>query len=110
MHKIANEADVASVLAQPLAVLYKHSPSCPLSGLAYEEVGSLRRRRGDVPVYLLDVIRDRLLARYVAERLGVVHASPQVIILRDGVPAWHGSHGQVRADALARRIEEAERV
>jgi bacillithiol system protein YtxJ len=104
MRKISTEADVASALAEPLAVLYKHSPICPTSGIAYEEMSSLRHLHRDVPVYLVDVIHSRPLSRYIAERVGVVHASPQAIILRGGVPAWHGSHFDLRAEAIARRL------
>ena len=105
MRKIATEADVASALAEPLAIVYKHSPICPTSSMAYEEIRSLRRLHEDVPVYLVDVVNSRPLSRYIAERVGVVHASPQAIILRAGVPAWHGSHFDLRADAMARRLE-----
>jgi bacillithiol system protein YtxJ len=105
MRKISTEADFASALSDPLAVVYKHSPICPTSGIAYEEMSSLRRLHGDVPVYLVDVVHSRPLSRYIAERMGVVHASPQAIILRAGVPAWHGSHFDLRAEAIARRLE-----
>jgi bacillithiol system protein YtxJ len=105
MHKIVTEADVATVLAEPLAVVYKHSPICPTSGIAYEEIRSLRRLQQDVPVYLVDVVNSRPLSRYIAERVGVVHASPQAIILRAGVPAWHGSHFDLRAEVMARKLE-----
>src|SRR5918911_4077371 len=104
MNKLATEEDVATALAEPLAVLYKHSPICPTSGVAYEEIRSLRRLQQDVPVYLVDVIHSRPLSRYIAERLGVVHASPQAIILRSGVPAWHGSHFDLRADTMASKL------
>jgi bacillithiol system protein YtxJ len=109
MHKIATEADVASVLAQPLAVVYKHSPICPTSGIAYEEIRSLLRLQQDVPVYIVDVIQSRPLSRYIAERVGVVHASPQAIILREGVPAWHGSHFDLRAATMAEKLEALKR-
>lgn len=105
MQKIATEADVAAALAEPLAVVYKHSPICPTSGIAYEEIRSFRRLQQDVPVYLIDVVHSRPLSRYIAERVGVVHASPQAIILREGVAAWHGSHFDLRADTMARAIE-----
>lgn len=105
MHKISTEADVATALAEPLAVVYKHSPICPTSGIAYEEMRSLRRLQQDVPMYLVDVINSRPLSRYIAERVGVLHASPQAIILRAGVPAWHGSHFDLRAETMARALE-----
>jgi bacillithiol system protein YtxJ len=109
MQKIATEADVATVLAEPLAVLYKHSPICPTSGMAYEQIRSLKRMQQDVPVYLIDVVQSRPLSRYLAERVGVVHASPQAIILRSGVPAWHGSHFDLRADTIAEKLEALKR-
>jgi bacillithiol system protein YtxJ len=104
MNKIATAADVAAALSEPLAVVYKHSPICPTSGIAYEEIQSLRRLHGDVPVYVVDVVHARPLSRYIAERVGVVHASPQAIILRAGVPAWHGSHFDLRAEVLSQRL------
>jgi bacillithiol system protein YtxJ len=106
MHPIATEADLALLLAAPLAVLYKHSPICATSGIAYEEMLAFRRR-SRVPVYLLDVVRHRPLSRALADRIGVAHASPQAIVLRDGVAAWHGSHYDIQADAVARAVEGA---
>jgi bacillithiol system protein YtxJ len=109
MQKVATEADIATVLSEPLAVVYKHSPICPSSGMAYEEIRSLKRMQQDVPVYLIDVVHSRPLSRYLAERVGVVHASPQAIILRSGVAAWHGSHFDLRADTIAEKLEALKR-
>jgi bacillithiol system protein YtxJ len=104
MHPIVTDADLDLLLGAPLAVLYKHSPICPTSDAAYEEMLAFRRRRA-VPVYLVDVIHHRPLSRALAERIGVRHASPQAIILRDGVAAWHRSHYEIRAEAMARVVD-----
>jgi len=104
MRPIVTDADLDSLLAAPLAVLYKHSPICPTSDVAYEELLAFRRRRA-VPVYMVDVIHHRPLSRELAERIGVRHASPQAIILRGGVAAWHRSHYDIQADAMARAVD-----
>jgi monothiol bacilliredoxin len=104
MHAIVTDADLELLLAAPLAVLYKHSPICPTSDAAYEEILAFRRRRA-VPIYMVDVIEHRPLSRALAERIGVRHASPQVIILRDGVVAWHSSHYAIQADAMERIVD-----
>jgi bacillithiol system protein YtxJ len=101
MHTIVSEADCTALFAAPLAVLYKHSPICATSGFAYQEMLAFRRT-SSIPVYLVDVVKHRPLSRALAERLGVVHASPQAIILKDGVPAWHGSHFDIEAEAMQR--------
>jgi bacillithiol system protein YtxJ len=62
------------------------------------------RRASAVPVYLVDVVKHRPLSRALAERLGVTHASPQAIILKDGVPAWHRSHFDIEAEAMRRVV------
>jgi bacillithiol system protein YtxJ len=114
MHVIVSQADLSALLAAPLAVVYKHSPICATSGFAYQEMLAFRRA-SSVPVYLVDVIKHRPLSRALAERLGVIHASPQVIILKDGVPAWHRSHFDIEAEAMRRVVShlsegEAERL
>lgn len=103
MHVIVSEADLSALLAAPLAVLYKHSPICATSGFAYQEMLAFRRA-SSVPVYLVDVVKHRPLSRALAERLGVTHASPQAIIMKDGVPAWHRSHFDIEAEAMRRVV------
>jgi len=104
MYPIVTDADLDLLFAAPLAVLYKHSPICPTSDVAYEKMLAFRHRRA-VPVYMVDVIHHRPLSRTLAERIGVRHASPQAIILRDGVAAWHRSHYEIRAEVMARAVD-----
>ena len=40
-------------------------------------------------------------------RLGVRHETPQILVVRDGQVAWHGSHFHVTADALAQALTAA---
>lgn len=95
----ADQLDV--VLAEPVAVLYKHSPLCGSSAAAARQVRAFMDAHPGVPVYLLDVIRHRPLAREVTRRLGVHHESPQALVLNAGEVVWTGSHGAVTADRLS---------
>jgi bacillithiol system protein YtxJ len=104
MQSIASEAELAEALAAPIAVLYKHSPICPTSTMAYEEIRVLRRQR-DVPVFLIDVVGSRPLSHRIAEHVGVMHASPQAIILQAGIAAWSASHFEVEAEAMVRALD-----
>jgi len=58
-----------------------------------------------VPVYLVRVVEDRPVSDYIAERTGVRHESPQVIVLRAGKVRWHASHGGVTGAAIAEHLE-----
>lgn len=93
-----------ALLAEPLAVLYKHSPVCGLSAVAQRQVHAFMAANPDVPVYQVDVIRDGALSREVASRLSMRHESPQSVVLRGGEVVWAGSHRAITAEALAREI------
>lgn len=97
---IREPADIDRVLAEPLAILYKHSPLCGLSDMAAREVRSFMAMNPSVPVYVVDVIRHRSASREVERRLVVRHESPQAFVLREGAVIWHGSHRDVTAAAL----------
>ena len=101
---IRKSDELDDVLEQPLAVLYKHSPLCGASATAAREVRSFMDQNPEVPVYLIDVIRDRPLAREAARRLSIRHESPQAFVLRDGAVEWSASHRRVTADALEQHV------
>jgi bacillithiol system protein YtxJ len=101
---LTDEAALEAALGEPRVIIYKHSPICGTSAMALAEIHAYLSAGGEVPVYIVDVLRRRDLARAIAERLDVVHQSPQVILLERGQVAWKVSHWEIRADALAREI------
>jgi len=97
---IVDEATLAEAMRADVAVIYKHSHRCPVSRLTMQEVSDFVERRPDVPVYVLDVVRERPLSLQLARDLGVQHQSPQVILLRAGRPEAHASHQKITSRLL----------
>jgi bacillithiol system protein YtxJ len=87
-------------LTAPRVLLFKHSPTCPVSAAAREEYDAFRRELPDVPTLFVDVVADRPTARGIAERCGVRHQSPQAILFEQGAPVWHASHDAITRGAL----------
>lgn len=98
---VSSMEDLEALFAQELLVLFKHSPTCALSLSAYREVARLQDVRPSAPVHLISVRSGRDLSRYVEQRTGVRHESPQVIILCKGEVVAAASHWQIECDALA---------
>ncbi len=92
-----------------LVLLYKHSPRCGVSLVAAEEVESFAREQPGLPVFQLDVVRQRPLSQELARLLRIDHASPQVILIRGGEPVWHTSHQRIRVQNLTEHLEAARR-
>jgi bacillithiol system protein YtxJ len=97
--------DLDRMLGLPLAILYKHSPSCGASRWAMTEMERLADERPEMPIFVVDVIRQRPLARRLADMLNVAHASPQVLLLERGNVLWHGAHSNVRADFVEEQLD-----
>lgn len=101
MHlQISSADDVTRLLAEPVALLYKHSNTCWISEMAEKVVTDFERQKPDIPVYTIDVRFERGLSLALAEKLGVPHESPQVILLRGGEPVWDASHLQITRELL----------
>jgi bacillithiol system protein YtxJ len=98
----ALEAAIDESRERPV-VIFKHSRTCGISCVAYDE---LHAHIGEAPVdasyKLITVQTHRHVSDEAEARFGVRHASPQVIVLRDGRPVWNASHFRITADALKR--------
>ena len=58
----------------------------------------------DFPVNMVPVIQQRATSNKIAERTGVRHESPQIILLRDGKVVTAISHGSITLARLAQLI------
>ena len=86
-------------------ILFKHSPTCGISAHVHHNLMPLVRDESlDADWYLISVRAHRDVSDAIAKRLKVWHASPQVIVLRNGEVVWHGSHFGVSERAIRRAL------
>ena len=104
MQNLTTTSEFDALLDAPTALVYKHSTRCPISAMAYEEIGELTRVHPDAPIYMVDVHADRTVSEYIASKLGITHHSPQAVLLRDGKAVWKAEHFDIKARAMARQL------
>jgi bacillithiol system protein YtxJ len=85
-------------------VIFKHSTQCDISGAVYDEVNRFLASTTDVTGALVFVIERRDVSDAIADSLGIRHASPQVIVIKNGKPKWSASHWSITAAALSQAI------
>ncbi|UCZ52313.1 bacillithiol system redox-active protein YtxJ [Bacillus shivajii] len=78
----------------------KNSTTCPISHEGYKEVEKFSADHEDLPVYYLNVQDSRELSNHIAEKFGVKHESPQVLLFDDGDVIWHDSHWNITKKSL----------
>ncbi|ALS27430.1 general stress protein [Paenibacillus sp. 32O-W] len=101
-----NEAFRASA-EKPLLV-FKHSTRCPISAGAYEEWGKWLEDSADLGIghVLVRVIEERPVSNAIEEATGVKHASPQVILVKDGKAVWNTSHWNITYSSLDEQVRQ----
>ena len=84
-------------------LILKHSTRCPVSSSALEEYDSYLNGspNPDTDYYLVKVIESRPVSNRIAEDLNVTHASPQIILFKDGKSVWNTSHWSVTTKHIA---------
>jgi bacillithiol system protein YtxJ len=90
---------------QPV-VLFKHSTRCSVSAMALDRLERAWEDQKMTPVapLFLDLIRYRELSNAIAEKFGVAHESPQVIVIKEGRCIYNTSHLGIRYSDLKAQI------
>lgn len=104
MQEIMTNEQLDHALSQKKAILFKHSLTCPISAHAYQEMQEFTAAHKDAPFYIIKIQDARQVSNTIAERTGVKHESPQVIVLEKGKPVWHASHFDITAAELHRQL------
>lgn len=85
-------------------VLFKHSTRCSVSAMALDRMERGGESLAGAECYYLDLIAHRDVSQAIADRYGVEHESPQVIVVRNGRAVWHESHMAISPRAVSQML------
>ena len=78
-------------------LIFKHSTRCSVSAMAKRSFEQAWPTSANAEVYLLDLIAYRSVSNLIADKLSVVHQSPQALLLKDGKCIYNASHEDINA-------------
>lgn len=87
-------------------VIFKHSTRCGISLDVKERLETTWQSDQKIDMYYLDLLAYRAVSNQIADKLGVMHQSPQIILLWQGKVLYHASHQAVSAANLLRNLEK----
>ena len=111
-NKLTSETQLEALLIesqQKPVLIFKHSTRCSISSMALDRM--LRNWKVEdtekIIPYYLDLIAFRTVSDQVAERLGITHESPQLLLLHRGEVVYHASHYNISySDVMTRALEK----
>lgn len=93
-----------------LQAILKHNTTCPISKGVLDrlrnETGNLKN---NVTIHVLDLLANRELSNAIADRFGVTHQSPQVLLVQNGRCIYHEWGFDISAEALEAALQSHEK-
>ena len=78
-------------------LLFKHSTRCSISSMALSRLESKWVDDELIKTYFLDLLNHRDISNEISDLFSVEHASPQALLIKDGVCIYHASHTNISA-------------
>lgn len=91
LHEASNEKAI---------IIFKHSTRCSISAMALNNFQSNAKLPENGRCVLLDLLSYRSISNELAEKYGVQHESPQVLVIDKGECVYHASHHQIDIDRV----------
>lgn len=77
-------------------VIFKHSTTCGISRMVmntFKSTYKLTENQADL--YYLDLLSNREVSNETGYKFQVIHQSPQLLVIKNGVAVTHASHGEI---------------
>ena len=89
--------------AEKPQVIFKHSTRCSISSMAKSRLERAVAPEG-IEFNYLDLIAHRNVSAKIADVFDVEHASPQVLIIKDGNCIYDESHNAINMDEIVEAV------
>ena len=77
-------------------LIFKHSTRCGISRMVIKQFESLfNEENKQLKVYYLDLLRFREVSSKLSEVFQVVHQSPQLLVIKNGISVYDESHYEI---------------
>jgi bacillithiol system protein YtxJ len=76
-------------------VIFKHSTTCGISRMVMRQFESAYDLDANLDLYYLDLHNYREVSNETGYKFQVMHESPQVLVIKNGIVVAHASHGGI---------------
>ena len=104
LETISQLDELVALSQEQAVVIFKHSTRCSISRMALKQFENEFDFSDLVQPYFLDLISFREVSNEIAARFGVVHQSPQLILIKEGKAVYDVSHSDIDAGTLKAKL------
>tara|TARA_B100000809_G_C15031558_1_gene492174 strand:+ start:220 stop:603 length:384 start_codon:yes stop_codon:yes gene_type:complete len=92
---VAQLAEIENQSQTKTQVIFKHSTTCGISKMAMKQFVSAYNLDANLDLHYLDLLNYREVSHETGYKFQVIHQSPQLLIIKNGVAVANASHGGI---------------
>ncbi len=92
--------EITELSEEKAVVIFKHSTTCSISRMVLRNFENEYNQDNNLEIYFLDLLKNRDISNEIASKFSVVHQSPQILVIKNGVSVYNASHENIHADDL----------
>lgn len=92
--------DIVLESSNNLVIIFKHSTRCSVSRMVLKQFENEYNSDNKVLPYFLDLLEHRDISNEIASRFNIIHQSPQLIIIKNGISVYNASHSDIDATTV----------
>ena len=96
--------EIIDLSTEKPVIIFKHSTRCSISRMVLKQFENEFDLKDKVIPYFLDLLEFRNVSNEIASRFGVMHQSPQIILVKDGKAVYNASHESIDICKLAQFV------
>ena len=86
-------------------LIFKHSTRCGISRMIIKQFESLfNEENKQLKVYYLDLLNFREVSSKLSEVFQVIHQSPQLLVIKNGISVYNESHYEITKVNLSKYV------
>jgi len=90
--------NIKELSATTTVLIFKHSTRCGISNMVIKQFEKLfKEEHKQLKVYYLDLLNYRNVSDEIAEMFQVMHQSPQLLVIKNGVSVYNASHSDINS-------------
>ena len=96
--------EIIALSKEKPVLIFKHSTRCTISRFALKQFENEFDLQNQIDAYFLDLLEFRAVSNEIASRFGIMHQSPQLLLIKEGKVLYDASHSDIQANELKKYI------
>jgi len=104
LNNLSQLDEIVAQSSEQAVFIFKHSTRCGISRMVLKQFEKDFHHDIEVTPYFLDLLAHRNISNAIAERFGVEHQSPQLLLIKNGKSVYDASHSAIAVKDLEDKL------